>query len=193
MTAVTDDYVGRVIETGSDREMGRWSYTRLLGKHGRIIVVVSIYQVCNQQASTVGDRTAFAQQLSLLRRNGKDCSPRKLFLDDLDKQLEEWTEKGYEILLSGGINEELGSDINGFACLSARWNLVEIIQHFHGVEDEPPTYARGSKRLDYAFCIPPTFFQASLDVASCPTARLSTQTIGLCTLILIQSLLWAVS
>jgi hypothetical protein len=34
MTAVTDDYVGRVMEMGSDSEMGRWSYLRLLGKHG---------------------------------------------------------------------------------------------------------------------------------------------------------------
>jgi hypothetical protein len=131
MTAVTDNYVGRVIETGSDRDMGRWSYTCLLGKHGRIIVVVSVYQVFNQQASTVGDRTAFAQQLSLLRQNGKDCSPQKSFLDDLDKQLEEWTEKGYKILLSADINKELGSDVNGFARLSASWKLVEIIQHFH--------------------------------------------------------------
>jgi hypothetical protein len=73
MTMVSDDYVGRVVESGSDSEMGRWSYVRMLGKHGRHIVVVSVYQVCNQQENTAGDRTAFAQQVSLLRRNGKDC------------------------------------------------------------------------------------------------------------------------
>jgi hypothetical protein len=66
MSAVTDDYVGRVMKTGSDLDMGRWSFTHLLGKLGRIIVIVSVYQLCKQQASTVGDRTAFAQQLSLL-------------------------------------------------------------------------------------------------------------------------------
>jgi hypothetical protein len=117
-------------------------------------MVVSVYQVCKQNASTVGDRTAFAQQLSLLRQNGKDCSPRKSFSDDLDKQLEEWTQHGYKILLTGDINKELGADVNGFACLSARWNLVDIIQHFHGIADEPPTYARGTRWLDYAFCTP---------------------------------------
>jgi exonuclease III len=154
MSVVTDDYVGRIVETGSDSEMGRWSYTRMLGKHGRQIVVVSAYQVCNQQANQVGDRTAFAQQLSLLRRNGKDCSPRKSFFDDLDLQLEEWREKNYEIIISGDLNEELGADVHGFARLSAKWDLVEIIQHQHGTTDEPPTYARGTRRLDYAFCTP---------------------------------------
>ena len=154
MSAVTDDHSGRVVETGSDRDMGRWSYTRLMGKQGRFIMVVSVYQVCNQQASSIGDRTAFAQQQSLLRRDGRDNSPRRSFYDDLDHQLEEWAGLGYEIILSGDLNEELGSDIQGFARLSAKWNLVEVIQHFHGMVDEPPTYARGTKRLDYVFCTP---------------------------------------
>jgi exonuclease III len=65
MCAVTDNYVGRTIEVGSDKDMGRWSFVRMLGKHGRNIVVVSVYQVCNQQENNVGDRTVFAQQLSL--------------------------------------------------------------------------------------------------------------------------------
>jgi hypothetical protein len=154
MSAVTDDYVGRVVETGSDTEMGRWSFIRMLGKHGRQIILVSAYQVCKQQANRVGARTAFAQQLSLLRRNGKDCSPRKSFFDDLDAKIEEWREKNYEIILSGDLNEELGTDVDGFARLSAKWDLVEIIQHHHGTTQEPPTYARGTRRLDYAFCTP---------------------------------------
>ena len=150
----TDNYVGRVVETGSDNEMGRWSFIRMLGKHGRQIVLVSAYQVCNQRANQVGDRTAFAQQLSLLRRNGKDCSPRKSFFDDLDTKIEEWREKEYEIILSGDLNEELGADVHGFARISAKHDLVEVIQHQHGTTDEPPTYARGSRRLDYVFCTP---------------------------------------
>jgi exonuclease III len=154
MPVVTDDFVGPVTETGSDIEMGRWSYQRLLGKQGRNIIVVSLYQVCNQQANNVRDRTAFAQHLSLLRRNGKDCSARKSFFDGIDKQIGKWIEKGYEIILSGDLNKELGSDIHGFARISARHNLVEVIQHFHGTENEPPTYACGIRRLDYILCTP---------------------------------------
>jgi hypothetical protein len=94
MSFVTDDYVGRVVKIGSsDKEMSRWSFIRMLGKHGRQIVLVSAYHVCNQQANQVGDRTAFAQQISLLRQNGKNCSSHKSFFDDLDTQLEEWIQK----------------------------------------------------------------------------------------------------
>jgi hypothetical protein len=148
MSAVTDDYAGRVVKTGSDEEMGRWSYTRMLGRQGREIVVVSAYQVCNQQANQVGDRTAYAQQQYLLRRNGQDCSPRKSFFDDLDEQLGKWISKGYKIILSGDLNEELGADVTGFARITAKWDLVEIIQHTHGVQGERPTYAHGTRRLD---------------------------------------------
>jgi hypothetical protein len=152
LCAVTDDYVGRVVKTGSDEDMGRWSYIQILGKNGRQIVNVSANQVCNQQANQVGDRTAYAQQVSLLRRNSQDCSPQKSFLDDIDEKLGEWIGKGYEIILSGDLNEELGADVTGFARITAKHNLVEIIQHTHGIQGEPPTYARGTRRLDYIFC-----------------------------------------
>jgi hypothetical protein len=52
---VTDDYVGRVTESGSDLEMGRWSYIRILDKNGRNIIILSAYQVCQQQEETAGD------------------------------------------------------------------------------------------------------------------------------------------
>jgi hypothetical protein len=81
-------------------------------------------EVCNQQANNVSDRTAFAQQLSLLRCNGKDCSPRKSFYDVINKQIEEWIRKGYEIVLSAD-----GANIHGLTCISAKNNLVEVIQH----------------------------------------------------------------
>jgi hypothetical protein len=33
----------------------------------------------------------------------------------LNTHLEEWIGKGYEIILSGGLNEQLGADAHGFA------------------------------------------------------------------------------
>jgi hypothetical protein len=89
-------------------------------------MIVSVYQVCNQKAHPVGNRTVIAQQLLLLRRNGKDFSPRKSFFADLDTQLRDWTYKGYKIILSGDLNEELGTNVTGFATLSACWNLVGV-------------------------------------------------------------------
>ena len=63
-------------------------------------------------------------------------------------------EAGHELIISGDLNEELGSDMNGFARISSSYNLVEMIQHRHGIEGEPPTYARSQCRLDYLFVTP---------------------------------------
>ena len=152
LVAVTDDYVGRAALIGSDPELGRWSFIKLLGKRGRGIIVVSIYKVCQQDSTRCGDRTAYAQQMSILVRNGRDETPRTAFLSDFDTQVAEWLELGFELIINGDLNELLGADEQSFARISSKHNLTEIIQHFHGTDNEPPTYARGRKRLDYIFC-----------------------------------------
>jgi hypothetical protein len=154
MVAVTDDYVGRVTEIGSDTEMGRWSYICLLGKHGRNIIITSVYNVCLQHGDKIGDRTAHAQQTGILRKHGQDETPRKAFLVDFEKQVDEWIVNDYELIINGDLNKVLGAEDQSFARISAKHDLTEIIQHCHGIENEPPTYARGRKRLDYIFCTP---------------------------------------
>ena len=152
-TMITDKYIGCVTGKGSDTELGRWSYQEILGKHGRKIVLVTIYQVCKHQGKA-GERTAHTQQVSLLVRQGRKASPRKAFIDDLDVKVTEWLLAGHELIISGDLNEELGNDMSGFSRISSKHNLVEIIQHIHGIEGEPPTYARGRRRLDYIFVTP---------------------------------------
>jgi hypothetical protein len=153
LTLVTDKYTGRVTGTGSDASLGRWSYVEMLGKGGRTIILCTIYNVCNQHGQ-VGSRTAHTQQKSLLLRQGRTDSPRKAFLEDFDAQVTTWLSAGHELIIAGDLNEELGSDISGFSRLSSKHNLVEIIQHHHGIAGEPATYARGRKRLDYLFVTP---------------------------------------
>jgi hypothetical protein len=153
LTMVTDKYTGRVTSRGADTELGRWSYQHLLGKQGRTIVLVSVYNVCHQRQHG-GSRTAHTQQVSLLRRQGRTTSPRKAFIADFDTQVAEWIEAGHELIIAGDLNEELGSDLSGFAKICSNHHLVEIIQHIHGIVGEPPTYARGQKRLDYIFVTP---------------------------------------
>ena len=150
-TIVTDQYTGRVSAMGRDDELGRWSYSILLGTHGRTIVLVTVYQVCHNQDTQPGSRTAHAQQASLLLRQRRHASPRKAFIEDFDEQVAAWLRDGHELVIGGDLNEELGNDINGFSRISSRHNLVEIIQNHHGIEGEPPTYARGRRRLDYLF------------------------------------------
>jgi exonuclease III len=151
-TIVTDKYTGRVTSYGSDTELGRWSFIKILGK-GRTIILATVYQVCDIQGQA-GSRTAHTQQVSLLVRQSRTVSPRRAFIMDFMTQVTEWRAEGFELVIAGDINEELGNDINGFASISSKHNLVEIIQHRHGIAGEPPTYAREQKRLDYIFVTP---------------------------------------
>jgi hypothetical protein len=122
-------------------------YVEILGRQGRTIILATICKVCNQRNQAV-PRTAHTQQVSLLLREVK---PWKAFLDDFDSQGNAWLLAGHELVIAGNINEALGNDITGFARISAKHDLVEILQHTYGVEGEPPTYTRGQRRLDYIF------------------------------------------
>jgi hypothetical protein len=149
LTMVTDNYTGRVTNMGADEELGWWSYTSMIEKHGLTILLVTIYKVCNQTGG--GSRTAHTQQKSLLIHNGRAVSPRKAFIDDFDHLVTQWLTQGHELIIAGDLNEELGSDLSGFSRISSKHNLVEIIQQTHGIDGEPPTYAQGRRRLDYIF------------------------------------------
>lgn len=75
------------------------------------------------------------------------------FLKNINLQLKEWIGKGYEVVLSSNLIEKLGADVCGFARITAEWNLVEMIQHYHDMQDKTLTYARGTRCLHYIFCI----------------------------------------
>jgi hypothetical protein len=149
---VTDKYTNRVTGTGNDPILGWWSYIELLGR-GRSILLVTVYNVCHYHGKA-GSRTADTQQKSLLLREGRTVSPRKAFLDNFEAQVKAWLEAGHEFIITGDHNEQLGSNISGFSRISSKYNLVEIIQHRHGIEGEPPTYASGKRRLNYIFVTP---------------------------------------
>jgi exonuclease III len=152
-TLVTNKYTGRVTRYhGDDKDLGRWSYLKILGK-GRTILLVTIYQVCDTHGQR-GSRTAHTQQVSLLVRQRQTVSPLRAFIADFQLQVTEWLQEGYELVIAGDINKELGNDINGFTSITSQHNLVEIIQHRHGIANEPPTYAHGQRRIDYIFVTP---------------------------------------
>ncbi len=83
---VTDKYTSTITGMGNDEMLGRWSYVEILGKHGRKIMLVTVYNVCNQQNKKAGARTAHTQQVSLLTRQGRKISPRKASLHAIDIQ-----------------------------------------------------------------------------------------------------------
>jgi hypothetical protein len=132
------------------------SYVQLYGKDGKSLVIIAAYRVCNGNISTSGaSSTAFHQQWHLLRLAGKlKPNPRKQFITDLTHEIKRWQLAGADIILGGDFNERLGDTHDGIASLASQYGLVDVHASNHGIQAEPNTYSRGTKRLNYVFASP---------------------------------------
>lgn len=150
LIGVTNDIVGRVHNHFSDH-LGRWTGVSLSGKANKHLVIITAYQVVNNQTKH-GARTAYKQQCTLLRQeNISNPNPRKQFISDLKQVVQEHHRKGNDIILMGDFNEEVGIEPGGVQAILATTALVDAHFTRHGDIIDIPTYARGRKRLDYMF------------------------------------------
>jgi hypothetical protein len=62
LTIAVDNFTGRISGSGRDSKFGRWSCFKTRGRQGRTIIVVTIYQVCNQAVASAGSTTACLHQ-----------------------------------------------------------------------------------------------------------------------------------
>jgi hypothetical protein len=160
LTIGVDNFTGRIIETGRDPNFGRWSYFKTAGRNGRTIIVVTIYQVCQQDVTTSGVTTACTQQHTLLHEQGRLTSnargvpsphPRQALIRDFASQMRQWRSAGCDFIISGDLNEVLGDNPSEFGSITTEFDLSDVYRHRHGM-DEPATYQRGHRRLDYILC-----------------------------------------
>jgi hypothetical protein len=131
--------------------LGRWTWITLQGSNNESITIYNVYNVCKNTIGRAGPATAFAQQWHLLRLSGNTSpDPRKQCITDFNSLLKEHQKQQGQTIIVGDLNEELGTDLSGFASICADYNLADIHAHFHPDTNDLVTYARGSKRVDYA-------------------------------------------
>ena len=152
MTICVDHHTSRFQNKFED-SLGRWSTISLNGKNGRVIHFTTIYQVVAK--ATPGPYTSYQQQLTALRLADRDLKPRQAFILDIDTYLTSITTPGAQFVIMGDFNEVVGLDPSGFSKISTKFSLVDIHGHFHSVQTEVPTYARGTERIDYILCSAP--------------------------------------
>jgi hypothetical protein len=146
------DITGRVRTVYQDK-WGRWVCHKLQGRTGRIISIISAYQVVTDFPGK-GLITAASQQQSLLiQAQDSITAPRMAFRRDLGNYLKQCREGNEEILLPGDFNECIGSDPDAMQKIVDDNELTNIMSNKHsGLL--PATYSRGHKCLDYAFASP---------------------------------------
>jgi len=96
-----------IVNTGYDTILGRWTYQEFLGKNNKHVIILSGYQVCNQEFDAASN-TVSAQQIHLLQAQGIPTpKPRKLFLANLIHQIQEWQHANKEVILCIDANEPI--------------------------------------------------------------------------------------
>lgn len=101
---------GRIVDSRSDAQ-GRWSWQKMLGKGGKIIMIISAYRV--SQKSLSGPTTAYAQQYKmLLDKDNINPQPRTQFIKDLIPFLQQAIKRQELIILALDANEELLTEEN---------------------------------------------------------------------------------
>jgi hypothetical protein len=140
--------VGRVKGYHKDR-YGRWTRVDLLGRSGNIVSVICAYQVVQEQGQH-GDQTAYSQQVRMMRLEGNEApDPRPQFIQDLTTLIKSLNKSNQDILLMGDFNESIGANPARMASVMTSGFLTDVFCYRHGLHQEKPTYARGSKRVDY--------------------------------------------
>ena len=152
----TGSITGRIQETGKD-PWGRWSYQTMLGHNSMVITIISTYQPVmashdKRGTDRRGTYTVAAQhKCLLLQSNDETDNPRTAFRRDLRQFItNQLKHHKAEILILGDFNERMGDDPNGMSSINAEFHLIDIMANRHPSLQEPATYARGSKRLDFA-------------------------------------------
>jgi exonuclease III len=130
--------------------LGRWSTLSLNGRRGLVVHFITVYQVVDKNNG--GPFTAYQQQRASLLLENRDLLPRQAFLIDFDKYLLSLNPALSQYVVMGDFNEVVGRQARGFSKITTAFQLVDVMGHFHTLDNEVSTYARSHDRLDYIFC-----------------------------------------
>ena len=146
--AIRNQWATRCLAKGSDA-MGRWAWVSLAGRGTTTITVISAYRVCDgANEASITSRTVRAQQEWMYADRGHaSINLREQFVSDITVLINDFQLKGHSVVLMMDANEGSGAgtavDRMCYDC-----NLADV-HTLHGKFDPPPTYQRGSKKIDF--------------------------------------------
>jgi len=145
-TLTVNQAAHRVHSSGSDLSgLGRWSWTRLQGRRGIFLRVISAYRPVFNPS---GSLSVYNQHRRFFYNNNDDRCPRQAFLEDLSAEIQTWLDLGDQLMIALDLNEDIRSST--IQSLFASLGLTELLTHRHG-RNAPPTYNRGTAPIDAIF------------------------------------------
>jgi len=148
LTMTLNQWSGRVIQSGTDTNLGHRSYLKLIGKHEKRLIVMSGYRVCNQQFDATS-QTVTSQQTHLLQADGiPNPQPCMIFLNDLIHLVKQWRQSNKEIILCMDANDPIDDPKAEISRLFQETDLMDLHHHKYPGSRKPATQQRGSKAID---------------------------------------------
>ena len=151
LTIVDGNWSGRANKCVDKDKLGRWSIITLKGRNRTCLTIITAYRCCDGVTiKNVGTTSAFFQQEAILKERGISKSPQEMFIVDLIKVIQGYTEKGHEVLLNVDANETWDHRGSRIYDLAMQTGLYDIARERHG-GPVTPTYVRKncSRRIDY--------------------------------------------
>jgi len=148
MTLALGKWASRVIDQGRDKNLGRWSYLKLIGRYGKQIIVISVYRVCTQECDATSN-TATAQQNCILQQLGNTSpNPWKQFIHNLIQQIQAWHTTRKEVILGMDANEDVDHPQSDIMHLFNETDLIDQHTHCYQATQKPATHQCRSHPID---------------------------------------------
>jgi len=175
-----NQWTSRVTRYGNDPHLGCWSHMEFIGKNDKQLIVISAYQVCNQQFDAASQTTT-AQQICLQACGIAHPKLQKSFLDDLIQQIKQWRHTNHKIILCMDANDDIDNPKADVTRLFHETDLMDLHFHKYPGTRKPATQQRGSKAID-VIAGSPRVTEALVHAWICPFGYLATIKGDLCLL-----------
>ena len=146
---------GLILDRGTDPwNMGRWSYVLVGGSmQGSTLLVITGY-CTGSRTGTPGEKTAWAQQIAMLLKEGRSDKPHDAFLKDLSAWLRSYQKSGMEMFVSLDANEQWHESA-GITKFADKFGLLSVNQECQ-LPDTHPNIANmdRSTTIDFCLCSP---------------------------------------
>ena len=144
--------VSSITASGKDSILGRWAWVTYKGKHDIHTTIITGYRPCKNLKD---DNSTYNQHIRYLSvQNIQEC-PRKLWLTDMKRLVQQKIEEGHQVILLADINEDVKS--NNIKNWAAETGIEEIVSTT--TELTVPTSQQGSKPIDGIFVSPSLIHQ----------------------------------
>ena len=152
--SVRNEWATRFLNKGSD-DIGRWSWLTLVGRGNTKVTFISGYRVCEGATeAALPSKTVRAQQEWIYAdRGAPSVDLRDQFVKDLGKMIRNLQVQGHDIVLMIDANEGIGHG-TGVDQILHSCNLVDAHSLAQTLIAPPPTYQRGTKKIDYIMISP---------------------------------------